>query len=457
MSYSGQRNMGAKSLKIDSLDLDLENPRITLASDQRDAMQKIIAEQRGKLINLAESIAVRGFSPMDRFVVVRSDVRPGKFVVLEGNRRILAAKLLKNSSLVSTLEMSEAFRKRLHKAALTFDVKKLEPVDCYEVADRAEGNDWIRQRHSGADEGRGIVNWSAIAGSRFRGRDPALQALDFVLQHGGFSEEEREAIAGRFPLTTLDRLLSTPSVRTAIGFDVVGGKLRTELPAEEALKPLKRIVRDLFEKAVTVTDLKSKDQQNTYIAKFTKADRPNLAKKTGSLMPIDGITGNDFNAKASLARRKSPTGRTRERNHIVPKSCKLNVSNSKLFEIYTELRTLPLSKHPHAIAVLLRVFLETSVDHYLRAAGIPLTSATPNGNKDKILRKKVEETIDHLVSSGSNRKEFIGVARGMSDANHPFSPDILHAYIHSAFYSPVERDLTVAWDNGQPLFEKIWS
>ena len=34
--------MAAKALKIDSLDLDLENPRITLASDQRDAMQKIL-------------------------------------------------------------------------------------------------------------------------------------------------------------------------------------------------------------------------------------------------------------------------------------------------------------------------------------------------------------------------------------------------------------------------------
>ena len=58
--------MAAKSLKIDSLELDLENPRITLAADQRDAMQKIINEQKVKLINLAESIAERGFSPMDR-------------------------------------------------------------------------------------------------------------------------------------------------------------------------------------------------------------------------------------------------------------------------------------------------------------------------------------------------------------------------------------------------------
>ncbi len=221
--------MSSKALKIDSLDLDLENPRITLASDQRDAMQKIITEQKAKLINLAESIAVKGFSPMDRCLVIRS-ARAGKFIVLEGNRRVLAAKLLKNPSLLITLAMPDSFRKRLQKAAQNFDIKKVEPVDCYEVADRAEGNDWINQRHTGANEGRGIVNWSAIAVSRFRGRDPALQALDFVLQYGDLTDEQKETIAGRFPLTTLDRLLSTPSVRTTIGLDITGGKLRTELP-----------------------------------------------------------------------------------------------------------------------------------------------------------------------------------------------------------------------------------
>jgi hypothetical protein len=45
--------MPAKTLKVDSLELDLENPRITLARDQRDAMQKIILEQKARVVNLA--------------------------------------------------------------------------------------------------------------------------------------------------------------------------------------------------------------------------------------------------------------------------------------------------------------------------------------------------------------------------------------------------------------------
>ncbi len=103
------------------------------------------------------------------------------------------------------------------------------------------------------------------------------------------------------------------------------------------------------------------------------------------------------------------------------------------------------------------MFLETSVDQYLKNAGLALTFPTPNGDKDKSLRKKVEETINQMVANGAQQKEFIGVTKGLSDQHHPFSPDTLHAYIHSGFYTPVERDLTAAWDNGQPLFERIWS
>jgi|SRR5215469_6935898 len=112
--------MAAKSLKLDSLDLDLKNPRIKQASDQRDAMRAVINDQKVKLINLAESFAVKGFSPIDRCLILRSPTRTGHFVVLEGNRRVLAAKLLKSPPLVAGLEMPEAHKKRLHRAAESF-------------------------------------------------------------------------------------------------------------------------------------------------------------------------------------------------------------------------------------------------------------------------------------------------------------------------------------------------
>jgi len=449
--------MPAKQLKIDSLDLDLQNPRITPATDQRDAMQKIITEQKAKLINLAESIAVRGFSPMDRCLVMRSD-RSGKFIVLEGNRRILSAKLLKNPSLIHTFAMPEAFRKRLLKASHKFDAKNIEPVDCFEVTDRAEGNEWIRRRHTGEDGGRGIVNWSSVAGSRFAGRDPALQAFEFVLEHGNLSEDQVERINTAKFLTTLDRLLSNPAVRAEIGVEIDKGKLLTQLPPDEAIKPLKKIVLDLAEKEINVNDVKTKDQQNGYIAKLKLADRADLSKKTGTLVAVDTITDKDFSAKHAPISKRPHVRRPSPRTTLIPRAYKLNIPVPKIAGIFEELKSLQLTRHPQAISVLFRVFLEISVDEYLvSVAKLPLTFTHRGHTSEKKLATKVNETVEHLVNNGAGvQKDFIGVTKGIVDPHHPFSIDTLHAYIHNRHYSPTENQLSTAWDNAQFFFEKIW-
>jgi hypothetical protein len=162
----------------------------------------------------------------------------------------------------------------------------------------------------------------------------------------------------------------------------------------------------------------------------------------------------DFSRPAAAPR--PSTTRQAARTAAVPRTCKLNITNAKIAEIYGELRSLRLAQHPHAIAVLLRVFLETSVDHYLTRVSISLSVRTGGGDKDKTLRKKLEETIDYLVKQGAVRKDFAGVVRGISVTTHPFSVDLLNSYIHNRFVSPTERDLTTAWDSAQPLFERIW-
>lgn len=451
--------MPTKSLKLDSLDLDLENPRIKLATDQRDAMQKILNEQKVKLVNLAESIAAKGFNPMDRFLILRSHLRAGKFIVLEGNRRLLASKLLKNPSLITSLHMSDTFRKRLQRASQKFDPTKHEHVDCYEVATRAEGIDWIRQRHNREDGGRGIVPWSAVQGARFRGREPVLQAFDFVLEHGGFTDDYKEQISATFPISTLERLISTPSVRAAIGLDIDKGKLQTTLPPEEVLKPLKRMVVDLADKNINVTKLKSKAQQDTYVAGFKHADTADLTKATGKAIAVDTITDKDFAAKPTPTPKKRAS-KSGARTNVVPKTCKLNIPTAKIAGIYGELKTLQLSKHVHAIGVLLRVFLEMSVDDYLEnKAKVSLTFKDPKNptqTRDKKLKDKLKDTIDHMVANGAVEKDFKGVKDAMHDVTNPFSIDTLHAYIHNRFFTPTDKHLVTGWDNAQRFFEAIW-
>jgi hypothetical protein len=442
--------MASRNLNIDQLELDLWNPRINRAEGQHEVMQRIIDDQDIKLAVLAESISEEGLNPMDRLLVIKSE-RKGKYVVLEGNRRTLVLKVLNNPTVLTGLDVRPGLKRRLEKAAQMLDPRLIEPVSCFEIADRAEASTWLELRHSGESEGRGTVNWSAVARSRFVGGDPALQALDFVRQHARLTHDQKELLAGRFPITTLDRLLSTPAVRQKIGVEIDNGKLLTSLPAEEVLKPLRRMVLDLAEKKIQVDDVKTRDQQVKYVT--NEVDRVDLSKTSGDARPLQGITEDEFPVSGGKAVAKRAQ-RATARNFIVPKHCRLNVTNAKTDEIYTELRRMRLDTFPNAIAVMLRVLMENSVDHYLTKVAsppIPLTFPTANGDKDKSLAKKIEDAMDDMVDNGANKKDFDGIRRGMSDKRSPLSVDLWNSYVHSRFVAATERELTVAWDGAQPF------
>jgi hypothetical protein len=179
-----------------------------------------------------------------------------------------------------------------------------------------------------------------------------------------------------------------------------------------------------------------------------------LSRKTGTLLPVEGITDKDFPAKPSGAPRRARAPRTAARTSVVPKSCKLDVTTAKIAGIYGELRILQLSKH----GVLLRVFLEMSVDDYLERAGIALAAKDLKSGhtREKKLKEKVKETIAHMVANGAVERDFKGVETAMNDPLNPFSIDTLHAYIHNRFFTPTDTHLVTGWDNTQRFFEKIW-
>jgi hypothetical protein len=377
-----------KNLKITELLLDHLNPRNDTASSQRQALQNILDDQDVKLAVLAEHITENGLNPMDRLLVVK-DPDTSSYIVLEGNRRTAALKILSNPAVLTGLDVRPALQKRLETAASTFDRKEIEPIAAFEVFDREAGNRWIEQRHTGENGGSGIVSWLGVQRARFSGNDPALQALDFVRQHGNLSEDQLKAITESRFITTLDRLLSTPDVRTAIGLSIKDGKLLTALPADEVIKPLRRVVLDLAEKRVNVTQLKKKDQQVAYIKKLDQDAKPDLSK-TGPERSVLEIEASDFQqpVKRTRARRKLDPS---DRKTVVPKGCNLAISDNRIAQIFRELRTLKLDDAPNAIAVLTRVFLELSVEHYMTANSIPLTTPVPNRqDADKSLKKRLK-------------------------------------------------------------------
>ncbi len=276
-------------LRIKDLVLDNENPRITHSEGQQEALQKIVKDQRTKLAKLAESIAGHGLNPMDRLLVLRINQKPEHFIALEGNRRVAALKMLANPAVMSGLEMSLTMRGKLESIAENFSPSIVEPIECFELGSRQEGDYWLELRHRGENQGMGIVDWTPLASQRFRTRSPAIQALDLVTERGGLTADQRSKITDRFPITTLQRFIEDRAVRKEIGLDVKRGKLVTELSAAEILKPLRRIVLDLATRERQVGSLMKTGQMLSYVRAFDKSSKPALSTASGTTgdVPVD--------------------------------------------------------------------------------------------------------------------------------------------------------------------------
>jgi hypothetical protein len=192
-----------------------------------------------------------------------------------------------------------------------------------------------------------------------------------------------------------------------------------------------------------------------YLRGFKKADKADLSKKVAE-RPVEGIQKAEFAQAAKKSRGMRREARP-ERRQLVPKNCQVNVTDNRIGEIYRELQTLKLEDARNAIAVLLRVFLELSVDHFLENNGGALSFKPPGGQeKYKKLDKKLAETVDTLVSMGVPRPHFAAVIHSLSVATSPMNINLFHLYVHDRFATPSPSELTAAWDHAQPLFEKMW-
>lgn len=444
-------------LKIGDLILDHDNPRISHAAGQQEALQKVVNDQKVRLVKLADSIVKHGLNPMDRLLVLKLNQTPTRYISLEGNRRVACLKFLTNPAVMSGLEMPAPMKRILEGLAAKFKKNSVEPLACYELESREQSRYWLSLRHSIGHAGAGIEGWKSLAKRRFDGKPPSVQALELVTDHARLNPTERGAITDSFPTSTLERILENRSAQKELGIGIENGKLVTKLPAAEIAKPLKKIILDLATKKIRVNKLMQTDDILKYVREdLGAAHLPDLSKARTTTRSLDEIPTSEFaKVKPSVAKRRPDPS---DRKVVVPNTCRLNITDNRIADIYKELRTIRLDDARNAIAVLLRVFLEMSVDHFLENNGGTLRFTPPGATRErfKSLDNKLTEVVDKLVSIGVPPEHFTSVIRDLSQEKSPMHLDLWHRYVHDRFATPAVSDLTAAWDHAQPLFEKIW-
>lgn len=436
-----------KTIRVTNLLLNVDNPRFDTTANQREAISTIIHELGKKMLVLIRSIIEEGLNPSELLIVMPNK---SKYRVLEGNRRIAALKLMQTPDMFKNKYKS--FTNGLNKILKEQSGSKINEVDCVVFTDESEANRWIKLRHTGENNGKGIVPWDAQQIGRFDamvgGKERVgLQAINFLKN---FNDKGMEEKLQKISITNLERLLTDRYIQSVLGLEINDGKLETSIVREEIKKGLLKIVDDFTSGKVKVKDIYTKDDRRDYVSKYFKEkDVPNLKKLAENSWQLNSPTKVESKTKKRI---RLPSI---ERNYLIPPNCILNVNETKTGKIYGELRKLEVSGFKYAVAVLFRVFMEMSADKFSEKYKLPLKEK----GKDKTfsLSAKLNNIAKYMSDNGmATKNELKGIRTITQGKDSMCSINTFNDYVHNRHFSPTVDSLKTNWDNIQIFMQKLW-
>ena len=315
---------------------------------------------------------------------------------------------------------------------------------------REQADPWIQLIHRGESQGAGLVEWDGQVAARYDERKgigeksapAALQILDLIKDHETLSQKTREKIEnGKFPITSLTRLVGTPYVRKKIGLNVKKGEIVSF--DDKSIRSLARIVEDFGSEYRTVSDIKRLDQRIEYIDKLFD---PHPTEKSG--------TSNSAKAASAGAKKRKATKKEKIRTTIIPKEFLADVTHSRINSIFVELKKLNADEFPNAASVMLRVFLELSLDYFLETK-MKWPEQKIEGSK---LAQKLMAVAKNFEDNQVMSSKQLGPIRKAAGGQTLLAASIqtLHGYIHSRYFSPIPSELKTAWDDMEMYISNLW-
>ncbi|HEX9001048.1 MAG TPA: hypothetical protein VGB07_14175 [Blastocatellia bacterium] len=438
----------AETVKIALADLllDVENPRLSMPNiGQRDAQRELAKLQQRKLQILAADVVKYGMNQSDLPIVMPFDDDLRRYVVLEGNRRLVTLRALENPDSMAGA-VTPTVLTALRKLSASYQENPIESINCLVVKDRAEAEHWIELRHSGEMEGAGVVRWGSDESDRFRARgrkrEPHTQALDFLENRGVLTPEKRRDI----PASSFKRLIDTAEVREKLGIDVRNKELVLIGNEKQVAKALMHVANDLASGNTPVKEIYHKDDRINYANNLPTSIVVTPTKKGNPIAPT--VIG----GQQTMPKPVASTSLPKQRDRLIPRDCTLSVTDARIRRIEAELRNLSLENYTNAVSVLFRVFIELSCDAYIVKEGL----ATVNMAS---LQLKISDVSSHLLNRKKLTTEQARPVRRATVKDSFLAPSItlMNGYVHNQHIFPAPGDLRAHWDSLQPFLAAIWS
>lgn len=449
-----------KTIAIKNLTLWDENARFPdklFNQDESELIDFFLSKAEFKIKSLIESIVKDFDLPQLEKIVVWYDGEQN--IVLEGNRRLTAYKLLNNSLLAKDKKLQVFLEAEKQKINISDNFS----LECVLVEDRDDALRYIDRKHY---NGNNEVNWKDTERAHYskrRGSENPLELIKIgitkIVRELDLPEEMREQILGQGYVTTFFRTITTKPAQRLYGYYFDDGEFKVkDADFKEKLKVIIFSVlnkQDIQGNRIDSRTLNKKEDVEKFLESVKVEDTKKVEEKIK-----ENTTENIFGEK-TVTVGPSPTKqkvlpKSTSRKYLIPMSCSLRISEVKINNIYRELRENLLIDEsnnavPNAVGVLFRVFLEICLDHYAKMNQKIF-------KKDDTLSQKIPWIVKSLEDKGYDKYTFnninkVGSAR---KENTYLSIDNFHEYVHSTTTQPSTNELKLKWDNLQSFFETLW-
>lgn len=467
---------------VDSLKLWAENPRLNPDGNYLnllDYVEELLSDNSEKesFVKLLKSISKKGFIPSDPIVVWRNEDN-SNYYVAEGNRRVLALKLLRNPNkapksirpLVKQLSSNtnlDGIQKIYVCIAPSFDDtiwyinERHNPSALQKPWSRIQHQRWIfelYQKYNG-DIDSILTETSADRGTIEA--DIRILKLIRLIKHPQIknilSEEEyAKAVSHRFPITILERFFNYSDVKKAwfITFDGTNVVIKAE--ENSFFKAYAELIRRII---TGEGDVKINTRMTASDAPKIIDSLPTVIESEDNLLSLQPGSVIEKNSERKIetnstkAPQNSVLKKDVNRKKLILDIYTLESTDKRLVDLFKELKKLSVSNYPTCICACMRVFLDMSVRLYIDEKGWEkeITKCNQKSFQEVTLHKRLGFIKDKLPKG----EEKTIIERLLNPSNE-YSLDVLNGYVHSSnTHYESKQFVNGFWDFMFPLFRMM--
>lgn len=495
---------------VDQIRLWSENPRLNPEENHltlSDFAEDLTAEtaDRNDFYALVNSIVEDGFVPADPIVVWKNEENQ-KYYVAEGNRRLVALKLLREPH-----KAPKSIRSFIRKSSSKMNLTEIEKIPV-NVAPSFEEAEWyINQRNSSSSLQRKwsseqqrrwistlyekydgdiekIVSVTKLTKSELEGIIRLLKIKDFVklseVKNKLTDEEFAKANSYRFPITILERFFNFSEVKEKWGLVyegidvlIISNKLSFYNAFAEFIKRVVNNNDDKINTRITKDDLEtilaslpivtfdsedtenkedSTQEPNNVEANENQANRDTTTNSGAEQNQENTNSDNSQGQNNNQNNNQSTTnqylkGNLKRKNLILP-IYELDTDSARLLGLFNELKRISLT-YRNTVSASMRVFLDLAVYKYIETEGIE--NAIKAQYQDDIKNIQLKKRLEYIKTNKLNGKPQNIVSK-LIDPSNQYSLDVLNGFIHNHDTHFLNKEfLNGFWDFLFPLFEEL--